>query len=236
MEKNEGRIKLLLIEDEQTMGYMVKDILEKSIGGYEVDWVETGEAALERLQAYTPDIIVADINLPGMSGLQMVEKIRQTNEDIPILFATAKVNTEDEIMGFVAGGDNYIKKPYSPIALNEYVRALIKLKTGGAQRRKNALRTIGNYTFDPKNKALTYGDSKKRILTAKESQILALLLEHKGEVVQRDNILHAFWPKNIYPYSSRSLDVFISKLRKYFSQDPSVLIKNVKGVGIILDF
>ena len=229
-------IKLLLIEDEFQLSYMIKSGLEDMIGGYEVDCVSNGEEGLERLKSSLPDVIVSDIMMPVLNGLDMVKKIRQTGSNLPVIFATAKNAPKDVVMGYAAGANNYIKKPFTPEELDAHIEAALNRKNNNTQQQKNAIHKIGNYTFIPKNFSLFYKDTDKKVLTATESHILELLLQHKGEIVKRETILELFWEKGDTKYTSRSLDVFISKLRNYLSNDISVSIKNVKSAGLILDF
>jgi len=228
-------IKLLLIEDDFNLSYIIKSSFEDVIGNYDVCLASNGNEGLEQLKSFNPDIIVSDIGMPVLNGFEMVKKIRQTNLDLPIIFATGKISSKDVISGYEAGADNYIKKPYTPEDLDAHIKTLINIKNNSRLRLKNTIRKIGKYTFDTKNLLLAYNDLEKRILTAKESQILTLLLKFKGEIVKRDDILKLFWPESDY-FTSRSLDVFICKLRSYLSQDTTVSIKNVKATGLILDF
>ena len=229
-------IKLLLIEDDKDLSYIVKSGLEELIGGYIVDLAENGIVGLERFKIFEPDVVVSDIEMPVLNGLEMTKKIRQTNSDVPIIFATGKIAPKDVTAGYEVGADNYIKKPFSPDELDAHVRKLLNLKQNSRLRLKNAVHKIGKYTFEPKKFTLTYDDSEKKMLTARESQILEMLLEKKGEIVKREDILEAFWGKHDTIFASRSLDVFITKLRKYLSKDASVSITNVKMTGLILEF
>lgn len=229
-------IKLLLIEDDINLGYIIKSSFEEIIDGYEVNIASNGAEGLEQLKSFTPDVIVSDIEMPVLNGLEMVRIIRQTDKEIPIVFTTGKIASKDVVAGYEAGADNYIKKPFTPEELDAHIKTLINLKNNSKLRKKNAIHKIGKYTFDPKNLTLTYDDSEKRIMTAKESQILELLLGHKGEIVKKGDILEMFWENMDIVCASRSLDVFITKLRKYLSKNASVSIKNVKGIGLILNF
>jgi len=228
-------IKVLLIEDDINLAYIIKSSLEDILDEYEVSLASNGEEGLKQLKSFNPDIIISDIEMPLMDGLEMVKRIRQTNLDLPIIFATGKNNSKDVTRGFEVGADNYIKKPFTPEELDAHIKTLINLKNNSRLRIKNAIHKIGKYSFDPKNLTLTFNESEKRTLTAKESQILSMLLEHKGEIVKREVILKSYWPESDY-FTSRSLDVFISKLRNYLSQDDSVSIKNIKSTGLILDY
>ena len=229
-------IKLLLIEDDVNLGYIMKSVLEDVIGGYEVDIALNGKQGIERFQAFAPDVIVSDIEMPVMNGYEMVKKIRQTNLDIPVILATGKTSPKDVTAGYEIGTDYYIKKPYTPEELNAHIKSLINLKENTKSRVKNASYQIGKYTLEPKSSTLIYNDLEKRLLTIRESQILETLFQHKGEIVKRENIIKTFWDDKIdIFYASRSLDVFITKLRNYLSKDTSISIRNVKPIGLILE-
>jgi len=230
-------IKLLLIEDDVNLGYIIKNIMEDLIGGYEVDIALNGKKGLEHLKSFAPDVIVSDIEMPVMNGFEMVKKIRQANLDLPVIFATCKINSKDVTFGYEVGADNYIKKPFTPEELDAHVKTLINLKNNCRLRLKNTIYSIGKYSFDPKNFTLIYDNLEKIKLTSRESRILEILLQHKGDIVKREYFLKTFWDSKIDNfYASRSLDVFITKLRKYLSKDTSISIKNVKQAGLILDF
>ncbi|MDR2622546.1 MAG: response regulator transcription factor [Dysgonamonadaceae bacterium] len=229
-------IKLLLIEDDINLSYIIKSSLEEIIGGYEVDTAANGAEGLVLWKELHPDIIVSDIEMPVMNGLEMVKKIRQTDMKIPIVFVTGKIASKDVTTGYEAGVNNYIKKPFSPEELDAHIKALINLKNDMKVRTKNKLYQVGKYLFDPKNFTLTYDNSEKKGLTARESKILELLSKHKGEIVKREDFLEMFWENQDSTFASRSLDVFISKLRKYLSKDTSISIKTIKTTGLILDF
>lgn len=227
-------IKLLLIEDDMDWAYIMKSSLEEIIEGYEVNIAANGKEGLVLLDAFCPDIVVSDIKMPEMDGLDMVRKIRQTDKEILIVFATGKTSAKDVAAGYEAGVNNYIKKPFLPEELDAHIKALINLRNETKVKIKKTVYAIGSYQFDPKNLFLLY-NFQKQLLTVREAQILELLVENKGEIVRRDAILLKFWDFND-PYTSRSLDVFIAKLRGYLSKDPSIRITNVKSVGLILDF
>jgi DNA-binding response OmpR family regulator len=213
----------------------MKSGMEDVIGGYEVDVASNGKQGLDHYRSFRPDIIVSDIEMPVMDGFEMVKRLRQTDSDIPIILATGKNNPKSVTVGYEIGANNYIKKPYTPEELDAHIRALIELKHKGRPASQNTACKIGEYTFDPKNLTLIYTDTEKIELTARESQILELLVEHTGEVVKREDILSRFWKTNDSIFASRSLDVFISKLRGYLSKDNAVAIRNVKQLGLILE-
>ncbi|MDR3060961.1 MAG: response regulator transcription factor [Dysgonamonadaceae bacterium] len=227
-------IKLLLIEDDSNLSYIIKSSLEEIIGGYQVTLASNGKEGLALWKSFCPEVIVSDIEMPVMNGLEMVGKIRQTDPEIPIVFATSKTMSKDVISGYEAGVNNYIKKPFLPEELDAHIKALINLRNSIKVKMKGILHQIGKYRFDPKNFYLVY-NSERRVLTTREAQILELLVENKGEVVEREDILLRFWGKNDF-YTSRCLDRFITKIRHCLSKDPSIRIINVKAVGLILDF
>jgi len=228
-------IKLLLIEDEESLSYIMKCSLEDMIGGYKVEIAVNGKEGLEKYHSFAPDIIVSDIEMPVMDGYELVKTIRQTDLDVPIILATGKTSSKNVTVGYEMGANNYIKKPYSPEELDAHIKALLDMRNKGRTTLKNAVYQIGKYDFDPKSLTLTFNNSEKTELTARESQILELLAQHKGEVVKRDDILNSFWGKQDNVFASRSLDVFITKLRSYLSKDTSVAIRNVKLLGLILE-
>jgi len=228
-------IKLLLIEDEESLSYIMKCGLEDMIGGYEVEIAVDGKEGLEKYHFFAPDIIVSDIEMPVMDGYEMVKIIRQNDLDTPIILATGRTTSKNVTAGYEIGANNYIKKPYSPEELDAHVKALLDLRNKGRITIQNSVYKIGKYEFNPKSLTLTFNNTDITVLTSRESQILELLAQNKGEVVKRDDILNRFWRKQDNLFASRSLDVFITKLRSYLTKDTSVLIRNVKLLGLILE-
>lgn len=227
-------IKLLLIEDDPNLSYIIKNSFEEIIGGYEVTIAADGEEGLTLWKTVRPDIIVSDIEMPVLKGLDVIKKIRKSDAEIPFVFATAKTASKDVIAGYEAGANNYIKKPFIPEELDAHIKALVNLKFDAKVQMKNALLKIGKYLLDLKKFYLIYNTERIKI-TNREFQILKLLAEKKGEVVKRQDILLKFWGLED-TFTSRSLDVFITKLRRSLSKDPSIKITNIKRIGLILDF
>lgn len=227
-------IKLLLIEDDINLSFIIKSNLEEILGGYEIVTATNGEEGIQALKEYTPDIIVSDIDMPVLDGIEMVKRIRQVDKNMPILFATGKSTTKDVVAGYGSGADNYIKKPFLPEELDAHIKALLNLKRGQARILNKTVYQIGHCIFDPSLYLIKKPNDEKK-LTAREAKILALLCENKGEVVFREDILTQVWGTNDY-FTSRSLDVFISKLRSYLSEESSVSISNIKGVGLVIDY
>jgi len=228
-------IKLLLVEDDVNLGYIMKSTLEDVVEGYKVEVALNGKEGLERYRSFAPDIIVSDVDMPVMDGYEMVKEIRQTDCDVPVILATGKSASKNVTTGYQMGANNYIKKPYSPEELDAHIKALISIKNNGKAQLNSNIQKIGKYIFDSKSLTLLFNDTEKIELTARESQILELLALHKGEVVKREVILNKFWEKQDNTFASRSLDVFITKLRSYLSKDSSIVIRNVKQLGLILE-
>jgi DNA-binding response OmpR family regulator len=224
-------IRLLFVEDDANMCYIIKSSLEEIVGGYEVTAAGDGMQGLEMFTQHKPDVIVSDIEMPKMDGYEMVRTIRRIDKDIPIIFATAKGKPSEVGTGYDAGVDMYIKKPFAPEEIDRHVRSLMHLK---ALRKDNPVKyEIGIYTFDSENFVLTNG-ANKHTLTAIEAKILKILCENKGAVVKREQILKLVWHDD-HRYISNSLNVFIYKLRRYFADDKTIRITSLKGVGLILE-
>ncbi|MDR0836108.1 MAG: response regulator transcription factor [Tannerella sp.] len=223
------KIKLLFVEDDPYFSYIVKGSLELK-GTYEVCTALNGKEGLEAYASFVPDIIVADIEMPVMSGLQMVEIIRQKDGDIPIMFATGHTDPQDVVEGYKLNVDNFIKKPYNPDELDGHIQAILRRLKKRKIAENNAKDVfLGEYIFNANAKTLRWRDTKQK-LTLREADILYILYENKGEVVKRDIILKKLWGTSDY-FSSRSLDVFINKLRKYLSQDSTIEIETFSKKG-----
>ena len=223
---NKGRI--LYVEDDLTLSFVTRDNLE--IRGYSVDHCEDGLAALEKVTNQSYDICILDVMLPKMDGFTLAGKIREFNEEIPIIFLTARSTHEDKIFGLRQGGDDYITKPFS---IEELVLKIeVFLKRSKVQTRpetKNELICFGCFSFYPGNLRLTSGDIQQN-LTHREAVLLSFLLDHRDQVLRREEILNAVWGNDHF-FSSRSMDVFISRLRKLLQSDPDVKIESVHNIG-----
>ena len=228
-------IKLLLVEDDPILRYMIRSGMEDVVGGYEIVEAANGSEGLDQGNENRPDIIVADVDMPVMNGYKMVEKIREVDNMIPIVFASAMDQPSDVMRGYEVGVNNYIKKPYSPEELDAHVQALLRNIKGGQMENKTDIYTVGRLKFNAQKAELTTSEGQHVPLTMLESQILRLLFLHIGETVGRDTILETLWPDVDYFYASRRLDVFLTKLRKILSIDSSVSISTIRGVGIKLN-
>lgn len=229
-------IKLLLVEDDANLAYIVQSGLEDLVGGYEVTVAANGAEGLKAWQESRPDVIVSDIEMPVMDGYEMVRRIRQVDAEVPILFTTALTSPRDVKQGYALGVNNYIKKPFTPDELDAHIQALMKLKAAAGTHPSPVCFRLGRYTLDTSRAQLVdENDGTSRALTQRESQLLQLLAENRNEVVRREVILSRFWNTEDDYFASRSLDVFVTKLRKLFDADPQIEIKTVRGVGLMLE-
>jgi len=220
------KAKLLYVEDDVTLSYVTRDNLE--LCGYETDFCGDGETALEMFRQHQYDLCIFDIMLPKMDGYDLAAKIRKFNQDIPIIFLTARSAREDRLHGLRIGADDYITKPFSIEELALKIKVF--LKRSGRQNSHHADQyKIGSYVFDVDNYCLIRGEDTRQ-LTKREADLLKLFCEHTDHVLKRDDILMKVWGSDHY-FVSRSMDVFISRLRKYLKGDPNVVIENIHNIG-----
>jgi DNA-binding response OmpR family regulator len=228
-----AKIKLLFAEDDVSFAFVTKGSLELS-GNYEVQTASNGKEGLELYESFNPDVIVSDIEMPVLDGMEMIRKIRQKNEFIPILFATGHTNAQDLLDGYEIGVDNFIKKPFLPEELNAHIQAILKrLRTALVVQDNKLSASFGAYIFNTDNQTLQWENETYK-LTGRETKILWKLYEQRGNMVKRENLLEELWGDNNF-FTSRSLDVFINNLRKYLSNDPNVFIETIRGKGLILN-
>jgi DNA-binding response OmpR family regulator len=221
------KIKLLLVEDDINLGLVISDQLKSD--GYSVTLCCDGVEALKRFNEETYHLCICDVMLPKKDGFTLARDIRQQNAEIPILFLSAKSMTEDKVAGFNAGGDDYLTKPFSVEELQLRVKALLKRVNLKIDQPDEKIITLGFYTFDVENYTLK-SESELKCLTKKEAQILKILYKFKNQVIPREVILNAVWGQDDY-FVGRSLDVFITKLRKYLKEESKIHISNIHGVG-----
>lgn len=231
-------IKVLLVEDDKNLCFILRSSLEQMIGGYQVTVATNGREGLEALEREAFDVVVSDVEMPVMDGKEMTRAIRERHPNLAIILITGLTTARDVINGYQSGADFYIKKPFLPEELDAHIQAILRMKRENrpapiAEKETNVTYTIGQYRFVLSGNQLLFGDERQN-LTPKEARILEMLCQRKGEVVNRDEILTAIWNTADF-YSSRSLDVFITKLRKYLSKDPNITLKVLKGVGICLE-
>jgi DNA-binding response OmpR family regulator len=223
--------KILLVEDDDSLGFVVKDNLEEA--GYQIDLQTDGKAGQRAFAGGRYDICILDVMLPEMDGFTLGEYIRESGSDVPIIFLTAKSMKEDRIRGLKIGADDYLTKPFSIEELILRIEAILK-RTGKKSMQQPDSYPIGQYIFNAKNLKLYFQGKESESLTHREADLLRFLIEHKNDTISRDKILIAIWGDDDY-FKGRSLDVFITRLRKYLSQDPAIKLGNVHGVGFRFD-
>jgi Response regulators consisting of a CheY-like receiver domain and a winged-helix DNA-binding domain len=229
MSYNATKPRLLIVEDDTNLSIVVKDYL--TLSGFDVTLCDNGKAAWETFTSNCFDLCVLDVMLPEFDGFTLAEKIRQQNTIVPILFLTAKADKEDKIKGFKLGADDYIVKPFN---IEELVlRIEVFLKRSLSHIPPKELYSIGSYSFDYPNLSLMYNGCSQK-LTQREADVLRLLCQNLGKITKREEILIQLWGEDDY-FLGRSLDVFISKLRRYLKHDPDVTIVNHHGVGFQLN-
>jgi DNA-binding response OmpR family regulator len=228
--------KLLLVEDDENLAYMEKSCFEDIIGGYEVKTAVNGKEGLKVWQDFQPDVIVSDIDMPIMDGIEMVKKIREVDGKTIILFTTGLTSPKDLKAGYAAGANNYVKKPFIPEELDAHIHSLLQLKAGARSENASNQIKLGKYILDADHATLKdTQDGKQKMLTAREAKILELLAVNKNEVVRREAVLSRFWGVEDKDYfASRSLDVFIKKIRTALEDEPGVEQKTIRGVGFKL--
>lgn len=221
--------KILLVEDDEALRFIVKDNLEQY--NYTVEVAENGEIALELFNKTSFDLILLDVMLPKIDGFQVAKSIRLKNEQIPIIFLTARSMTEDRIIGLTLGGDDYIPKPFSMEELLLKIKIFIKRSASQPLTNEPGSKSmaIGNFEFYPDDLTLSINGSS-RTLTLKESELIRYFALNANKVLSRNEILENIWGADDY-FLGRSLDVFISRLRKYFNADPNIKITNLHGIG-----
>lgn len=227
----EQKIKILLVEDDINLGYVISDQLKSD--GYQVTLCTDGAEGFKKFNENKFQLCIFDVMMPKMDGFSLAKGVRKVNTDVPILFLTAKSMTEDKVEGFKVGGDDYLTKPFSVEEFQLRVRALLKRVNIDLSTTEESVISVGAYHFDTENYLLKHKIGDKP-LTKKEAQILKILCQFKNQVVAREHILNGVWGQDDY-FVGRSLDVFITKLRKYLKEDSKIQIQNIHGVGFKLE-
>ncbi|WP_299464162.1 response regulator transcription factor [uncultured Microscilla sp.] len=224
-------IKILLVEDDNNLGQLLQEYLQ--IKGFPTTLRRDGEAGLETFHSVGFDLCILDVMLPKMDGFTLAEKIREQNKKIPIIFLTAKSMKEDAIKGFKAGADDYIHKPFSMEELLLRIEAIMRrVGEQPVTPETQEYFEVGSFSFDYSTQKLQRnGESKK--LTSKEAALLKMLCEHKNRTLERSKALKKIWLDDNY-FNARSMDVYITKLRKYLKSDENIQIVNVHGQGFKL--
>jgi DNA-binding response OmpR family regulator len=224
----EKKIKLLLVEDDQSLGFLMTEFLATK--GFDVTLCKDGLAGWKTFNTQIFHFAVLDLMLPGMDGFTLAKKIREKQLEIPIIFVTARSMKEDKIKGFNLGIDDYITKPFDEDELFCRIQAILNRIDSKSATIDQKIQ-VGSYTYDYHNQSLCL-DTDSRRLTVKENEVISLLIQNAGQIVKREVILKKIWGTNDY-FSGRSLDVYISKLRKYLQDDPTILIENISKVGFL---
>ena len=222
-----ARIRIFVVDDEEDL----TDLLHYQLGkaGFEVKFSNNPFEALGKARDFMPDLIILDVMMPEKDGFTLGKEIRAVNDSIPIIFLTAKSMKEDTLAGFKSGGDDYITKPFSMEELLLRLKAILRRTKGEKKQEQQSVFNVGNFTFDFKNQTLKIGNEEQH-LTSKENALMKMLILHENQLLDRSQALLAIWGDDSY-FNSRSMDVYIAKLRKYLKADESVKIINEHGRG-----
>ena len=219
------KITLLLAEDEPSLGQIIKESLETR--GFDILLCENGEKAFEVYKTKNPKLLILDIMMPKKDGFTLAKEIRLEDADIPIIFLTSKSQTQDVVEGFHIGGNDYLKKPFS---MEELIVRINNLLQNTVLQKPHNIIKLGDYTFNFTNQTLQFKNNPSSTLTHREAHLLFHLVKNKNKVLERSLILNKLWGNDDY-FSSRSMDVFITKIRKKLKEDQTIQILNVRGFG-----
>ncbi|MDR0745592.1 MAG: response regulator transcription factor [Mediterranea sp.] len=222
----EEKMRILMCEDDENLGMLLREYLQAK--GYSAELYSDGEAGYRAFLKNKYDLCLFDVMMPRKDGFTLAQEIRTVNADIPIIFLTAKTLKDDILGGFKIGADDYITKPFSMEELTFRIEAILR-RTKGRKNKENSIYRIGKFTFDTQKQILSI-DGKNTKLTTKESELLTLLCSHANEILQRDFALKTIWIEDNY-FNARSMDVYITKLRKHLKVDPAIEIINIHGKG-----
>jgi DNA-binding response OmpR family regulator len=223
--------KVFFVEDDLSFGSVMRSYLE--LNNFSVTWVDDGKYAVDRFKASTFDLVILDVMLPNVDGFSIGKTIRQLYPAIPMIFLTAKTLKEDILKGYGLGADDYITKPFDSEVLLCKLKALMKRNEPGINNNDNETFQIGRYVFHPLYRTIEL-DGVQEKLSPKEAALLRLMCIHKNKLLPRDETLQKLWGDDDY-FTARSMDVYVTKLRKYLKDDPDVEIRNIHGSGFILD-
>ena len=221
---------ILLVEDEPALGLLIQENLERE--GYEVSHAQDGEVALKSFFDEEIDLVVLDVMMPKKNGFDVAKTIRNTDRNTPILFLTAKIKSEDVVKGFEAGGNDYLRKPFALEELLIRIKALLSKErlVDAIKEEEDSLFELGCLSFDSRRLTLIDEEGKIQKLTMRESELLKLLCIHQNQLLSKESILLKVWGDDSF-LNSRSLDVFISRIRKYLEKEDNVNLINLRGVG-----
>ncbi len=232
---NITKARLLYVEDDESLSFVTRDNLE--LQGYEICYCADGREAMTAIAEGNFDLCILDVMLPYVDGFALAQEIRKKNADVPIIFLTAKSLKEDKLNGLKIGGDDYLTKPFSIEELILKVEIFLKRSkiSYPDKSEKKPIITVGKYQFDHANLTLRLEEEESKTMTQKEADLLKLLIENKNNVIKRTTILEALWGEDDY-FMGRSMDVFISRLRKYLKSDERIKIENIHSVGFKLRY
>ncbi len=219
--------KVLYVEDELFLGKIVRESLESR--GFTVIMESDGAKVLDLFKKTQPDICVLDVMLPNKDGFAIADEIRMIDEEVPIIFLTAKTQTEDVVKGFSLGGNDYVRKPFSMEELIVRIQHLLRNRQEGVPRIPGGSVSLGKYQFQVSRQLLNNGKEDRK-LSYRESELLKLLYENREKIIDRKEILNLLWGNDSF-FNSRNLDVYITKLRSYLKDDPALEIITIKGIG-----
>ena len=220
------KLRILLCEDDENLGMLLREYLQAK--GYNAELFADGESGYKAFLKGKYDICVLDIMMPKKDGFQLAQEIRTINSEVPVIFLTAKTLKEDILEGFKIGADDYITKPFSMEELVMRIDAIMH-RVKGKKGKEITMYKIGKFTFDTQRQVL-FNDERSDNLTTKESELLSLLCAHMNEILERNYALKTIWIDDNY-FNARSMDVYITKLRKKLKEDPSIEIINIHGKG-----
>ena len=219
-------IKVMLCEDDENLGMLLREYLQAK--GFTAELFPDGEAGYRAFMKTKYDICILDVMMPKKDGFALAQEIRQASSDVPIIFLTAKQLKEDILEGFKIGADDYITKPFSMEELVFRVEAILR-RVKGKKNKESNIYKLGLFTFDTQKQLLSIGEKQTK-LTTKENELLALLCSHANEILPRDFALKTIWFDDNY-FNARSMDLYITKLRKHLREDPQIEIINIHGKG-----
>ena len=223
----EEKMRILLCEDDENLGMLLREYLQAK--GYDTELCPDGEAGYKSFLKNKYDLCVLDVMMPKKDGFTLAQEIRAANSEIPIIFLTAKTLKEDILEGFKIGADDYLTKPFSMEELTFRIEAILR-RVKGKKNKESSIYKLGRFVFDTQKQLLTFDGEKQTKLTTKESELLGLLCAHANEILQRDFALNTIWIDDNY-FNARSMDVYITKLRKHLKDDDSIEIINIHGKG-----
>ena len=230
--ENKKKLKILVVEDDPNLGTILSEYLEAK--GYETELCTNGQKGFDAFIANSFDFCILDIMMPVKDGFTLAKEIRKTDKIVPMIFLTAKAMKEDTIEGLKIGADDYVTKPFSMEELLLRIKAVLRRTTGDTEtgKKREQLFLLGKYRFDYNKRLITIGKEHEN-LTSKENELLRLLCVNVNDILERSYALKVIWEDDSY-FNSRSMDVYIAKLRKYLKEDPQIEIINVHGKGFKL--